>query len=248
MQLFSPPHVKIECWFSGADVRGESTLPLSQWVHVVHTFQNGNSRIYVNGTLDGVSTSTSAPLAIKSPGRMYIGGWYNNFRYVGDLDEVRISKVTRSADWVKMEYENQKPLQTLVGLLVPAGSEFSVSEKQITLVEGKSATVTAKAGGAQKIYWVIKKDGLETIADVDRFHYTLNAGRVTGDQSFILQCRAVYAHEVKTRDIPVTVKEAIPEPVFTLKAPSKWKWPGYHRSCARDPQSRGHDSQKCGAN
>ena len=112
MQLFSPPHIKIECWFSGADVRGESTLPLSQWVHVVHTFQNGNSRIYVNGALDGVSTSTGAPLAIKSPGRMYIGGWYNNFRYVGDIDEVRISKVTRSADWVKLEYENQKPLQT----------------------------------------------------------------------------------------------------------------------------------------
>ena len=70
MQLFSPPHIRIECWFSGADARGESTLPLSQWVHVVHTFQNGDSRIYVNGVLDGVSTSTSAPLAIKSPSRI----------------------------------------------------------------------------------------------------------------------------------------------------------------------------------
>jgi hypothetical protein len=222
MQLFSPPHIKIECWFSGADARGESTLPLSQWVHVVHTFQNGNSRIYVNGALDGLSTSTNAPLAIKSPGRMYIGGWYNNFRYVGDIDEVRISKVTRSADWVKMEYENQKPLQTLVGPLVQAGADFSVSAKQITLLENKSATVTAKAGGAQKLYWVIKKGGVETIAGVDQFSCTLNAGRVTGDQSFILQWRAVYANEVKTKDILVTVKEAIPEPVFSLKGPTKW--------------------------
>jgi len=222
MQLFSPPHIKIECWFSGADVAGKRILPLSQWIHVVHTFENGNSRIYVNGVLDAVSTSTSAPLAIKSPGRMYIGGFYNNFRYVGDIDEVRISKVMRSADWVKMQYENQKPLQTMVGPLVQAGSGFSVSAEQITLLECKSATVTVKAGGAQKLYWVIKKDGLETIADVDQFNFTLNAGRVTGDQSFILQCRAVYAGEVKTRDIPVTVKETIPEPVFTLKAPSKW--------------------------
>ena len=79
-----------------------------------------------------------------------------------------------------------------------------------------------QAGGAQKLYWVIKKDGVETIADVDQYHFTLNAGRVTGDQSFILQWRAVYANEVKTKDIPVTVKEAIPEPVFALKAPSKW--------------------------
>jgi len=222
MQLFSPPHIKIECWFSGADARGESTLPLSQWVHVVHTFQNGDSRIYVNGALDGLSTSSNAPLAIKSPGRMYIGGWYNNFRYVGDIDEVRISKVTRSADWVKMQYENQKPLQTLVGPLVQTGNAFSVSPASITVEEGKSTTVTATAGGAQKLYWVIKKDGVETIADVDQYHFALNAGRVTGDQSFILQWRAVYAGEVKTKDIPVTVKEAIPEPVFALKAPSKW--------------------------
>ena len=222
MQLFSPPHIKIECWFAGADVRGGSTLPLSQWVHVVHTFQDGNSRIYVNGVLDGVSTSTRAPLAIKSPGRLYIGGWYNGYKYVGDIDEVRISKVTRSADWVKMQYENQKPLQTLVGPLVQTGSDFSVSAKQIALVESKSAAVTATAGGAQKLYWVIKKDGVETVAAVDQFSFTLNAGRVTGDQSFILQCRAVYANEVKTKDIPVTIKEAIPEPVFTLKAPAKW--------------------------
>jgi len=222
MQLFSPPHIKIECWFSGADVRGGSVLPLSQWVHVVHTFQNGNSRIYVNGALDGVSTSGNAPLAIKSPGRMYIGGWYNNFKYVGDIDEVRISKVTRSADWVKMEYENQKPLQTLVGPLVQTGNAFAVSLASVTVEEGKSATVTGTAAGAQKLYWVIKKNGLETIGDVDQHTYTLNTGRVTGDQSFILQWKAVYANEVKTKDIPVTVKEAIPEPVVALKALSNW--------------------------
>ena len=222
MQLFSPPHVKIECWFSGADVAGVSVFPLSQWVHVVHTFQNGDSRIYVNGVLDAVSKSTKAPLAIKSPGRIYIGGWYNNFKYVGDIDEVRISKVTRSADWVKMEYENQKLLQTLVGPLVQSGNAFSVSPASITVEEGGSVTVTATAGGAQKLYWVIKKAGLETIADVDRHAFTLNAGRVSGDQSFTLQWRAVYANELKTKDIAVTVKEAIPEPEFALKAPSNW--------------------------
>ena len=87
---------------------------------------------------------------------MYIGGWYNNYDFVGDIDEVRISKVARSADWVRLEYENQKPLQTLVGPLVQPGTDFSVSEKKITVLEGKSATVTAKAGGAQKVYWILK--------------------------------------------------------------------------------------------
>ena len=222
MQFFSPPHIKIECWFSGADVRGESTLPLSQWVHVVHAFQNGNSRIYVNGALDGISTSTGAPLAIKSPARMYMGGWYDNYRFVGDIDEVRISKVMRSADWVKLQYENQKPLQTAVGPLVQAGTNFSVAEQQITVLEGKIAAVSAEAGGAQKVYWILKSGGKETIAAVDRFHFTLDAGRVTGDQSLILRFKAVYADAVKILDIPVTIKEDIPEPVFTLKAPATW--------------------------
>jgi len=222
MQFFSPPHIKMECYFSGADVAGGSTLPMSQWIHVIHAFKSGESRVYVNGRLDGVSTSAGAPLAIKSPARMYMGGWYNNYRFVGDIDEVRISRVTRSADWVRLQYENQKPLQTLVGPLVQSGTDFSVSEKKITVLEGKSATVSAKAGGAQKVYWILKRGGQETIAAVDRYTFTFEAGRVVGDQSLTLQFKAVYANEVKTKDIPITVKEDIPEPVFTLKAPARW--------------------------
>ena len=63
----------------------------------------------------------------------------------------RISSVARSDDWLKMTYENQKPLQTLAGSLVQPGDEFSVSEKKLTVLEGKSASVSAKAGGAQKV-------------------------------------------------------------------------------------------------
>jgi hypothetical protein len=234
MQYESPPHMNMACYFSGADVKGGSTLAASQWVHVVHAFSNGDSRVYVNGVLDGVSANPGAPLNIKSPARMYIGGWYGNYRFAGDIDEVRLSKVTRSADWVKLEYENQKPLQTLVGSLVQAGTDFAVSAQVLPLVEGKRAAktlplvegqcsiLTAKAGGAQKVSWILKRDGRETVVAVDRFTYTLDAGRVTGDTALTLEFKAVYADQVKTMDIPVTIKEDIPEPVFTLKAPATW--------------------------
>ena len=218
----SPPHVKVETWFSGADVNGESKLPLSQWIHVVHTYKNGESRIYVNGVLDGASVSTGAPLAIKSPARLYIGGWCNSYTFLGEIDEVRISKVTRSADWAKLQYENQKDMQSVVGPLVKPGSDFAVSTKTISLIEGKSITVTAKAGGAQKLYWMLKRNGQETVAATDRFSFTLDAGRVTGDEAFTLQLKAVFANQVKTLDIPVTVKEDIPDPVYTLQAPAQW--------------------------
>jgi len=222
MQYRSPPHITMDCYFSGANVAGGSTLPMSEWIHVIHTFKNGDSRIYVNGVLDGVSTSTGAPLAIKSPARMYIGGWYDNYQFVGDIDEVRISNVTRSADWIRMQYENQKPLQTLVGPIVQPGKTISISPAKLSVLEGECATVSAKAGGAQKIYWILKRDNKDTVVSVDRSSYTFDAGRVRATTSYVLQFKAVYADEVKTRDIPVTIREEIPEPVFALKAPSEW--------------------------
>ena len=143
MRLVSPPHIAVDSDF--ADVKGESTLPMAQWIHVAHTYQRGNSRIYVNGRLDGATTPV---LDIKIPAKMWIGGWYDHFSFVGDIDEVRISRVARSPDWIRLEYENQKPMQTLVGGLVPPGSDFSVSPPQLSVPEGRSATFTARAGGA----------------------------------------------------------------------------------------------------
>ena len=130
--------------------------------------------------------------------------------------------MARSANWIGLEYENQKAQQTLVGPLVQPGNAFSVSPAEIKVDEGKSVTVTAQAGGAQKLYWVLKRDGAETIVAVDRLSYTLDAGRVVGDTAFVLQFKAVYPHETKIRNIPVNVKEDIPEPVFTLRAPAAW--------------------------
>src|SRR6185437_12768992 len=108
MQFRSPPHIHIDSDFS--DVNGERTLPMSKWIHVAHTYSKGDGKIFINGQLDA---SAKPMLGIKSPARLWIGGWYNNYDFIGDIDEVRISKVARSADWVKLEYENQKPLQTL---------------------------------------------------------------------------------------------------------------------------------------
>ncbi len=222
MHFQSPPHVKMECYFSGADVSSEGRMPMNEWIHVVHTYQQGDSRIYVNGVLSGVSAKPNAPLAIKTPARLFIGGWYHNYDFVGDIDEVRISKVTRSADWVKLEYENQKAQQTLTGPVVLPGQAFAVSQAQATVPEGKTATFTAQAGGAQKVYWILKRDAGETVVAVDRLAFTFDAGRVTGDQTATLQCKAVYPDGVRTKDITITIKEDIEEPAFTLKAPARW--------------------------
>jgi hypothetical protein len=222
MHFKSPPHVEMECYFSGANVSSLGRIPLNQWTHILHTYEKGNSRIYVNGELSNSSETPNAPLAIKSPARFYIGGWYNHFDYVGDVDEVRLSSTVRSANWARLQYENQKEMQTLCGLVVQPGNEFSVSQEKASIDEGSKKTFTVKALGARKIYWVLNRDQQESIVAVDRFSYDFDAGRVSQDSDVSLQCKAIYPDGVRTGNIEISIKEKIPEPIFTLKAPTDW--------------------------
>ena len=222
MHYMSPPHIKMECYFSGADVRGESSIPLGEWVQVVHTYEKGESRVYVNGTLDGTHKTDAAPLAIKSPARLFLGGWYHHYDFQGDMDEVRISREVRSADWIRLQYENQKPNQTLVGPLVQPGNDFAVSESVVTVDEGGAFTITATAGGAQKLLWILKRRGVESVVATDRFAFGFEAGRVRETESATLTLKAIFADGVKSRDIAITIRDTIPEPKFRLKAPAEW--------------------------
>jgi Concanavalin A-like lectin/glucanases superfamily/Domain of unknown function (DUF2341)/Carbohydrate esterase, sialic acid-specific acetylesterase len=217
MQLRSPPHLHIDSNFS--DVQGKSRLPLGEWVHVMHTHRSGESRVYINGKLDGEATPE---LRIQRPVRLWLGGWYDQYDFTGELDEVRVSKVARSAEWVKLQYENQKPQQTLVGPLVQAGNGFSVVPERLEVSEGTSDSVTLEAGGAQKVYWILKRDGQEEVVASDRFTHDFHAGRVSGDAKATLQVTAVYPDGVKTKDVPIVIRESIADPEFKLEAPAAW--------------------------
>jgi len=223
MQLRSPPHIGMDCYFScGSLAGGKGRLPMSEWVHIVYAYKQGDTRLYVNGQLDGASNEKGSPLDIRNPARMWLGGWYNNYNFVGEMDEVRISNVERSADWVKLSYENQKPNQTLVGTLVQPGTTLSVAPESVTIEEGRGATVAARAGGAEKVYWILRRGEEETVVASDRFSCAIDAGRVTGDTEWTLQFKAVYPNGVKTREIPITIRNTIPEPQFVLEAPPTW--------------------------
>lgn len=222
MQFRSPPHIGMDCYFSEASLAGRSAIAMSEWVHVAYVYQRGDARIYVNGVLDSASKGQGTPLNIRSPARLWLGGWYDHYNFVGDLDEVRVSKGARSADWIRLEYENQKPMQTLVGPVVQPGSCFAVSPERLSAAESGSATVTAQAGGAQKLYWILQRNGRESVVGVDRLTFRFEAGRVAGDEIASLRFKAVHADGVKTKAIPITIEEAIPDPMFTLKGPANW--------------------------
>ncbi len=222
MNYQSPPQIRMDCYFSNGNVRADIPDRAKGWIHAVHTYEDGQAILYINGEKRGEGSPRHSPLSIERPARMWIGGWYHNFDFIGEIDEVRISSVARSADWVRLEYENQKPRQTLVGPLAQPGDAFEVTPGKARVAEGKRVTFKAQAGGAEKIYWSVVRDGAETIAAVDRFEFEFDAGRITGTTSMIVRFKAVYPDGVKTKDIPVVIEEAVPDPEFTLHAPATW--------------------------
>ena len=39
MNLVNPPRINMDCYFGGGNVNSTGTLPLGEWIHVVHTYQ-----------------------------------------------------------------------------------------------------------------------------------------------------------------------------------------------------------------
>lgn len=222
MQYRSPTHMRMDCYFSRGSIVGATRVPTHDWTQVVHTYRDGETKLFVNGELDSTNTRDGGPLNIRSPARLYLGGWYNNYDYVGDLDEVRISSVVRSPEWIKLQYENQRPNQSLVGPLVQPGSVFSVAPSTVVLGENQKATIRAEAGGAQKVLWIEKRAGRESIVATDRFSYEFQAGRVSQPTTTQLTFQAIYANEVKSQPIAITLQDDLPDPDFTLSAPARW--------------------------
>ena len=83
------------------------------WHHVVSTYDGATQSIYVDGVLQASQAKTgNIPPSAAQPD-VWIGhgdlpdsvAWSG--QYEGNIDEVRISNVTRSANWILTEYRNQ---------------------------------------------------------------------------------------------------------------------------------------------
>jgi hypothetical protein len=104
----------------------DTTCTTGTWQYVVGTYELATTadttaasalgvKISLNGSPFklGTRATQATGSSIGSSAPVFIGrldGASANQRYMrGILDEVRVSKVARSADWVKLEYETQRP-------------------------------------------------------------------------------------------------------------------------------------------
>ena len=83
-----------------------------------------------------------------------------------------------------------------------------------------------QSGGARKVYWVLQDGDKEEILAVDRFNHTFDAGRVAEDKKVALQFKALFASGVKTRTIPVTIRETVPGSRVHAQGTQKMEWQG----------------------
>jgi hypothetical protein len=91
-----------------------SALAPAQWHQIHLTFDGRTFRFYVDGAQDG--SAVSLGLLAGGEFRSKIGKYgdtpLNAFQ--GAIDEARVAGTARSAAWVKLDYESQRPGQQLL--------------------------------------------------------------------------------------------------------------------------------------
>ena len=94
-------------WTNVVSTGGFSSGDINKWYHIVATWDGNYPKLYVNGELEATGSQYIGPLDSSSY-KDYIGVLTDesNWRYFfnGSIDEVRISSVARSADWIKATY------------------------------------------------------------------------------------------------------------------------------------------------
>lgn len=86
-----------------ATVTQASDLTFGQWHHVAFTAGDGKLTLFVDGIAAG-----SVPVTLAEVGGDFTIGAANGARFLsGDIDEVEVSKVARSAEWVKAAARGQ---------------------------------------------------------------------------------------------------------------------------------------------
>jgi hypothetical protein len=100
-------------------------LKKTGWRHVAYTVDGGSGvqSFYVDGVLSA-TTQNKSPIYYHSGRNISIGthgfDWgqpnsdYVKVHFLGSIDEVRICRVARSQDWIKLCYMNQKAQDALV--------------------------------------------------------------------------------------------------------------------------------------
>ena len=178
----------------------------NQWHYAVATFANdGTSNLYVDGNLAGTAQDVF-PTGYSPTYSYFVGTAYTLLQpegnwgwlyFNGGLDEVRVSNVPRSGDWIKTEYNNQSSPATFykyypVGAsqVVPASISLYAAQAEQFAVTGACTTSvtwsmpantpgTLTSGGLYTAPEIVTSQQNVTITAANQSGFTIGSGTVT---------------------------------------------------------------------
>jgi hypothetical protein len=96
----------------------DGSVPLNEWHYIVFRWSQGNAvaGFYIDGVKTGSIDNTYTAGCVDNLKDRIVFGYNNNDANLlfGFLDEIHISGVARSDDWIRLSFENQRPDQKLV--------------------------------------------------------------------------------------------------------------------------------------
>ncbi|MDB5105467.1 MAG: hypothetical protein JWP91_3156 [Fibrobacteres bacterium] len=197
---------------------------LNQWQFITVTMTGKNVRMYKNGAQILADTLPGAMTGVNRTTN-YLGksNWAADDFFQGKLDEPVLAKTVRSADWIKLSYQNQRAAQTLVTVVKPVQCAARISVPPDTTVpEGGSLTLNAGVECAAGFSWSVISGPAPRILDPETKSLAVAIPRVAADTVIVYRLTAEFSDSTRTRDVRVRIKESIPDPIFTLPAIPSW--------------------------
>jgi hypothetical protein len=116
----TPSHCQFTLGINGTQQVAVSTsvITLNQWTYLNGTWDGQTETVFFNGAsqtrLTAVGTSGTIPPTPQTETTIGQNSSVPTERFNGVLDEIRIEKVSRSAEWIKLCYMNQRTPDALV--------------------------------------------------------------------------------------------------------------------------------------
>ena len=106
--------------------------------------------------------------------------------------------------------------------VVVCDSLFKVTPESLTVDEGQPVLLAGQASCSDSYLWSAVSGPAPRILDPEAKNLAFNAPRILADTSMVYQFSASYGSATVSKLVKIKVKEAIPDPKFTLKPTAKW--------------------------
>ena len=137
----------------------------SAWTHVVAVYSHSSvtGTLYTNGVSSDGALVGDTGYAFQ--GIYEMGNGWPGHSYQGSLDEVRVSNVARSADWIAAQYANQSSPATFVSFGPEGTIGVNVCPSAVTMPGGQTQQFTAIVTntGNQAVAWSRAPAGADSI-------------------------------------------------------------------------------------